>query len=122
MCVLTDDSKRMKSNLNFNFITVKRLSILFAMATLTIVGCKKETPTKSTHSVVFNRDGQKYQYFHNGVVLDTNAFTAQTGDSVRLYSAESLPQSHYAEIVVDGLIVASHSGYQDTTNLTYLIP
>lgn len=84
--------------------------------------CQKEVITKSTHSVKMYRNGHKFQYIHNGTPQDTNVFTAQSGDSVRLYSAMSVPMSHYSYLVIDNDTVLSHNGFQDTANLFYIIP
>jgi len=94
---------------------------LLLLSVLGLFACKKPV-IKVNNTVEMYKNGYKYHYYHNGASIDTNVFIAQSGDSVRLYSAMALPINHYAYLVVNNDTVLSHNGFQDTCNLFYIIP
>jgi len=94
---------------------------LLLLSVLGLFACTKPV-IKVSSTVKMYKNGYKYHYHHNGASIDTNVFIAQSGDSVRLYSAMALPINHYAYLVVNNDTVLSHNGFQDTCNLFYIIP
>lgn len=94
---------------------------LLLLSVLGLFSCNKPT-IKVSSNVEMVKNGYKYHYFHNGASVHTNQFIAQSGDSVRLYSAMSVPLNHYAYLIVNNDTVLSHNGFQDTCNLFYIIP
>lgn len=94
---------------------------LLLLSVLGLFACNKPV-IKISSNVKMVKNGYKYHYFHNGASIDTNQFIAQSGDSVRLYSAMSVPLNHYAYLIVNNDTVLSHNGFQDTCNLFYIIP
>ena len=94
---------------------------LLLLSVLGLFACTKPV-IKVSSTVGMYKNGYKYHYYHNGTSVDTNVFIAQSGDSVRLYSAMASPTIHYAYLVVNNDTVLSHNGFQDTCNLFYIIP